>query len=710
MAGRDLRLVVAIRWVVSIVLSAGFMSATSFARGSGVCGEPGSGDCQADNGTPGCEDADCCALVCAVDSFCCDSAWDATCAGLAATGCFDGPPPANDECQSATDLSTGDRIVAFSTLGATTTGADLPASCESFGSRTVYRDVWFRWVASTTGPAIFSTCNAADFDTRIAVFEGGCDALNLVGCNNDALSCDELTSRLETTVVAGTAYLVQVGSWAPLGAGSGLLTICEGDECLGLCTTGCEPGDGTEGEGCQPGINDGCNASPELVQSISIGDTICGSFWALGGERDTDWFEFDLQTRSIVTWEVRSNIATTLLILSTECPEPVFEIGGVVDGCPGIVEACLEPGTHRVFVAPGIFGGLPCADADANRYRATLNATPVGPVDGDTCAAPIVLGTLVGETIFDTGCAATDGANLPASCQSLGSVQIQSDIFFEWTVPTAGDWRIGTCGAADFDTWIAAWDGCGGTVLGCANDTTGCLGGTSSIDLSGLQAGATVLIQIGSLDGAQGSGSLTIESLTIPPPSNDDCVNATPLSDGLTPISTIGATTDGGQLPAECNSLGNPELYNDVWYQYSPSCGGTVKMSFCEDFATTLDTKMAVYDASCDGALLACSDDACGRRSEVSFEASCGATYLVRIGSFAVNGFGTADLDVSCTGGSCATCPADLDGNGIVSGGDIGLLLLKWGDCPGCPEDLTGDGVVSGADFGLLLIDWGVCP
>ncbi|MEE2971861.1 MAG: M43 family zinc metalloprotease [Planctomycetota bacterium] len=50
---------------------------------------------------------------------------------------------------------------------------------------------------------------------------------------------------------------------------------------------------------------------------------------------------------------------------------------------------------------------------------------------------------------------------------------------------------------------------------------------------------------------------------------------------------------------------------------------------------------------------------------------------------------------------------ADLDGNGVVDGSDVGLLLASWGPCTGCPADLNGDGLVDGSDFGLLLVAWG---
>ena len=56
------------------------------------------------------------------------------------------------------------------------------------------------------------------------------------------------------------------------------------------------------------------------------------------------------------------------------------------------------------------------------------------------------------------------------------------------------------------------------------------------------------------------------------------------------------------------------------------------------------------------------------------------------------------------------SCQGDFNGDGVVNGGDLGLLLSAWGQCAGCPEDLNGDGVVNGGDLGLLLSLWGNCP
>ena len=59
-----------------------------------------------------------------------------------------------------------------------------------------------------------------------------------------------------------------------------------------------------------------------------------------------------------------------------------------------------------------------------------------------------------------------------------------------------------------------------------------------------------------------------------------------------------------------------------------------------------------------------------------------------------------------------ATCLADLDGDGVVGGADLGQMLLAWGAVKGgaVPADLDGNGVVDGADLGQMLSAWGACP
>ena len=68
--------------------------------------------------------------------------------------------------------------------------------------------------------------------------------------------------------------------------------------------------------------------------------------------------------------------------------------------------------------------------------------------------------------------------------------------------------------------------------------------------------------------------------------------------------------------------------------------------------------------------------------------------------SVAIAGIWFPDIDVVANG-----CPlgGDFDGDGKVSGRDLGLLLGAWGPAQGSPYDLNNDGSVDGLDLGILL-------
>jgi hypothetical protein len=71
----------------------------------------------------------------------------------------------------------------------------------------------------------------------------------------------------------------------------------------------------------------------------------------------------------------------------------------------------------------------------------------------------------------------------------------------------------------------------------------------------------------------------------------------------------------------------------------------------------------------------------------------------------------TVELSGTFNCSDAPSCSGDFDDNGVVDGGDFGLILSKWGACPApCPEDLDNNGEVNGADVGLLLTFWGTCP
>ncbi len=76
-------------------------SATIVGAGAGACGEPDSGSCIVPHKTPGCANAECCALVCKQLPQCCFAAWDESCAEAAGDSCEQPACPSEGSCYQA---------------------------------------------------------------------------------------------------------------------------------------------------------------------------------------------------------------------------------------------------------------------------------------------------------------------------------------------------------------------------------------------------------------------------------------------------------------------------------------------------------------------------------------------------------------------------------------------------------------------------------
>jgi hypothetical protein len=111
-------------------------------------------------------------------------------------------------------------------------------------------------------------------------------------------------------------------------------------------------------------------------------------------------------------------------------------------------------------------------------------------------SAPVREGTF----FVDTTGASTDG---PSACGGIGS-----DEWFCYTATCSGTATVRSCGS-EFDTVIAAYDGCGcppASALTCNDDSCG---PQSQITLSVVE-GSSYLIQVGGHAGASGDGTLQI--------------------------------------------------------------------------------------------------------------------------------------------------------------------------------------------------------
>ncbi|MHC5007217.1 MAG: hypothetical protein ACYTGF_07670 [Planctomycetota bacterium] len=211
---------------------------------------PGDRDCCVVHDTPGCDDEDCCNIVCAVDPFCCEVEWDQICVGhvdeLCGFGCppvtctLDCPPEALDEgepcgedtnggCDSTspvfTDATCGDTFCGTMWAGAGTRDTDWYLVDHPGGSLIGF--------LASDFPGVCFIVDGIDTCSPVVVGDIGCGD----HCSNIAVASADLSPGNYVVFVSlGTCSGGGIFEGFPCGSGFNdyLLEIaCE--PCLGDC-------------------------------------------------------------------------------------------------------------------------------------------------------------------------------------------------------------------------------------------------------------------------------------------------------------------------------------------------------------------------------------------------------------------------------------------------------------------------------------------
>ncbi|MEZ5082637.1 MAG: hypothetical protein R2750_04210 [Bacteroidales bacterium] len=256
------------------------------------------------------------------------------------------------------------------------------------------------------------------------------------------------------------------------------------------------------------------------------------------------------------------------------------------------------------------------------------------PIPGDDCSDAIVISEIT-DFPFSTTAATASGQN--PGCGGTDPM----DIWFSYTPASNGIASVDLCGSL-FDTRLAVWDACGGSVLVCNDDDDYCGVGSLQSYLSGpVTAGTTYYIQVGGYDSNVGDGDITISLTTAAV--NDNCNNAIPLNEVTDyPFSTLNATSSG-QNPG-CGGNQDPV---DIWFSYTPSLTGIATVDLC---GSSFNTRLAVWN-SCGGSVLICNDDDdnCGPGSTQSYltgTVNAGTTYYIQVGGYNT-ATGTGDITIT---------------------------------------------------------------
>ena len=593
------------------------------------------------------------------------------------------PSPVNDDCANATPINEVTDLP-FSTVAATQSGQN--PGC---GGNTDPYDIWYTYTPSASGIAMFDLCGST-FRTRLAIWDacGG----NVLDCNvNNGPACSGQQSSIEMAVVAGTTYYVQVGG----------RNAIQGDGDISISLTP------------YPANNDCANA-------ISIGEvtdlpfstttaTQSGADPGCGGNQPPIdiWYTYTPTSDGVAYVETCGSTYDTRLAIWDGCGGNLLLCNDDDDYCStGSVQSYL---TGAVTAGTTYYIQLGGWNTDVGDGDITIGFIPFS--SNDDCADAIAINEVTDFPFTTIG--ATAGGDNPG----CGGNQDPIDIWFAYTATSSGIAQFDLCGSG-FDTRLAIWDACGGSVLDC-NDDDGpvCTGVNASIEMAVI-SGTTYYVQVGGYNSDIGNGDLTIQVIQYPV--NDDCAYATPINEVADlPFSTV-AATQSGAIP---NCGGGTAPY-DVWYAYTATANGLATFDLC---GSNFNTRLAIWDA-CGGTALECNNNngpACpGQQSSIEMMVASGSTYYVQVGGRQGNqGDGDLTISVLDIGGSddCANAVAI---NEVTDYPFSTTYATVSGVNPGCgggtdPVDLwfaytaTQTGLASfdlcGSGFDTRLAIWDAC-
>jgi hypothetical protein len=280
----------------------------------------------------------------------------------------------------------------------------------------------------------------------------------------------------------------------------------------------------------------------------------------------------------------------------------------------------------------------------------------------DNCGSATVIG--VGSLSGTTTNATNDGAT------TCGDSDAAPDVWYRFTPSCSGTYRFATCGGTtNYDTVLSVHSACPGTAensLVCNDDFCNTSTGAfraSQVDVV-LAAGTAYLVRVSGFLGLSGNFTLTTSAVALDAaPANNNCAAATAIGVGSVTGTTYCATDDGD------NNCGfGSSTTPDVWYSFTPTCGGTYSFDTCG--ARNYDTVLSLH-TGCPGTVanqIVCNDDtggACGLGSTVTAALTAGTTYRLRVSGY----FGQqGNFTVTVTRGADTFPSNDNCGNAIAVG------------------------------------------
>jgi hypothetical protein len=521
-------------------------------------------------------------------------------------GIFLSDAPANDDFAEA-DVLIGPLPITFS--GANDDATSEPGEPEHSGDPFDGGSLWYRWTPTET------TWVAVDGDSLCSVGGGGLQFVMYTGQAVDALTplpgrgC-EGSGTIHFEAQAGTTYHLAVQS--SIGAAIDFdLTIRELD---------------------RPANDDLARAQvvrgqlPRVVEGTLLDGTLEPSEprGSLPVTSTSVWYAWTAPASGPMTIETcGSDFTTHIGVFTGTTTDALTRVASENHACGLNGTATFEAtrGTTYLVQVTGTWFHY-------GRVRLTFR-TPVRPPNDAFADAQVVAGSDP-IVVRDANQDATREAGEPLHAGEGGG----SSLWYRWTAPTTGEYRIDTCGSGVFGTQLAVYTGTRVDVLtAVAADGNDCPSNRHGEVTLVATAGTTYQVAIDTEEGEQGGIQLTIRRSRRP--ANDDFTGAVVLT-GPLPLTTTGSSLDATAEPGEPRNFsgGYDTNASAIWYRWTAPTSGTVSVESC---GSGFESLVGVFTGTAVDALtrVPSSDTGCVNGWRSAFYAVAGTTYQIAVdGSF----------------------------------------------------------------------------
>jgi hypothetical protein len=324
------------------------------------------------------------------------------------------PPPSNDQCSSPLVLT--ESLGSEPAWEGSNAGAlnDASTPCYPFTEPALQpKDIWFSFTPTSTGKVyIEATGGAGGAATPILTQYSACNGSALRCSGGGSIVFDDRVFFI-LDAVQGQEILFSLGIRAGQTGDMGLNVRM----IPAACPLTIPAGAVAENEACGSDNNGGCNSAPPAFETISLGQTLTGTFFSTRQLRDTDWFEFTISERRNVGLVLRSQLPARAVVQSLQdgncfgTTEFFVDNGFYFDDlcAPVTINRGLDAGTYRIIVLPSSFDGWAC---DSGRNTWVLET-----VSGDCAGA-----TFSTQPADQTLCDGTNTLTFTANATSTGPV------------------------------------------------------------------------------------------------------------------------------------------------------------------------------------------------------------------------------------------------------------------------------------------------